>query len=216
MTHGDPDFPPGDTAALLVIDVQNDFCPGGALAVPEGDQVVPVINRLAGAFRDVLMTQDWHPSGHHSFASSHPGRQPFETVELDYGAQVLWPDHCVQGSAGAAFHPALDLPQAELVIRKGFRREIDSYSAFYENDHKTPTGLSGYLRSRGLSRLFLAGLATDFCVHFSAVDAAREGFAVTVIEDACRAIDLDGSLEAAQRAMREAGVAMVRSEALCP
>lgn len=216
MTHGDPDFPPGDTAALLVIDVQNDFCPGGALAVPEGDQVVPVINRLAGAFRDVLITQDWHPSGHHSFASSHPGRQPFETVELDYGAQVLWPDHCVQGSAGAAFHPALDLPQAELVIRKGFRREIDSYSAFYENDHKTPTGLSGYLRSRGLSRLFLAGLATDFCVHFSAVDAAREGFAVTVIEDACRAIDLDGSLEAAQRAMREAGVAMVRSEALCP
>ncbi|MCG8357025.1 MAG: bifunctional nicotinamidase/pyrazinamidase [Kiloniellales bacterium] len=201
---------------MLVIDVQNDFCPGGALAVPEGDQVVPVINRLAGAFRDVLMTQDWHPSGHHSFASSHPGRQPFETVELDYGAQVLWPDHCVQGSAGAAFHPALDLPQAELVIRKGFRREIDSYSAFYENDHKTPTGLSGYLRSRGLSRLFLAGLATDFCVHFSAVDAAREGFAVTVIEDACRAIDLDGSLEAAQRAMREAGVAMVRSEALCP
>lgn len=216
MTHGDPEFPPGDTAALLVIDVQNDFCPGGALAVPEGDQVVPVINRLAGAFRDVLLTQDWHPSGHNSFASSHPGRQPFETVELDYGAQVLWPDHCVQGSAGAAFHPALDLPQAELVIRKGFRREIDSYSAFYENDHKTPTGLSGYLRSRGLSRLFLAGLATDFCVHFSAVDAAREGFAVTVIEDACRAIDLDGSLEAAQRAMREAGVAMVRSEALCP
>lgn len=199
-------FRPGDTDALLAIDVQNDFCPGGALAVPEGDRVVPAINRLAERFRHVLMTQDWHPPGHGSFASAHPGRQPFETIALDYGAQTLWPDHCVQGTPGAEFHPDLALTRAELVIRKGFDPAIDSYSAFQENDRKTPTGLAGYLRERGFKRLFLAGLATDFCVHFSAVDGARAGFEVVVLEDACRAIDLEGSLAAARAAMAEAGV----------
>ncbi len=197
---------PGADDALLVIDVQNDFCPGGALAVADGDAVVPVINRLAGAFASVLMTQDWHPAGHSSFASSHAGRNPFETVELDYGTQVLWPDHCVQGSAGAAFHKDLDLPGAELIIRKGFRPAIDSYSAFYENDQSTPTGLTGYLRTRGFTRVFLAGLATDFCVAYSALDARREGFEAVLLEDACRAIDLDGSLAAARTQMAEAGV----------
>ncbi len=199
---------------LLVIDVQNDFCPGGALAVPEGDAVVPVVNRLARHFPDVVMTQDWHPSGHLSFASAHPGRQPFETIELAYGAQTLWPDHCVQGSRGAAFHPGLDLPQAELVVRKGFRKAIDSYSAFYENDRRTPTGLAGYLRERGFHRVFLVGLATDFCVHYSAIDARREGFAVLLVEDGCRAIDLAGSLDAAMRAMAAAGVQRIASDAL--
>lgn len=191
---------------LLVIDVQNDFCPGGALAVPEGDTIVPLINRLAAGFDHVMLTQDWHPPGHESFASAHPGRAPFETIDVAYGAQTLWPDHCVQGTRGAAFHSDLETTRAELVVRKGFRRAIDSYSAFYENDHQTPTGLGGYLRERGFKRLFLAGLATDFCVHFSAVDAAREGFDVVVIEDACRAIDLDGSLAAARTAMSSAGV----------
>ena len=199
---------------LLVIDVQNDFCPGGALAVPEGDAVVPVVNRLARHFPDVVMTQDWHPSGHLSFASAHPGRQPFETIELAYGAQTLWPDHCVQGSRGAAFHPGLDLPQAELVVRKGFRKAIDSYSAFYENDRRTPTGLAGYLRERGFRRVFLVGLATDFCVHYSAIDARREGFAALLVEDGCRAIDLAGSLDAAMRAMAAAGVQRIASGAL--
>ena len=199
---------------LLVIDVQNDFCPGGALAVPEGDAVVPVVNRLARHFPDVVMTQDWHPSGHLSFASAHPGRQPFETIELAYGAQTLWPDHCVQGSRGAAFHPGLDLPQAELVVRKGFRKAINSYSAFYENDRRTPTGLAGYLRERGFHRVFLVGLATDFCVHYSAIDARREGFAVLLVEDGCRAIDLAGSLDAAMRAMAAAGVQRIASDAL--
>lgn len=202
----------GRRDVLVVIDVQNDFCPGGALAVPDGDAVVPLINRLAGRFAHVLMTQDWHPAGHASFASSHPGRAPFETIELAYGRQTLWPDHCVQQSPGAAFHPDLDLPQAELIIRKGYDPAIDSYSAFFENDRKTATGLTGYLRSRGLERLFLAGLATDFCVGFSAVDAAREGFEVMVIEDACRAIDLEGSLAAAKARMLEAGARFVRSE----
>lgn len=205
---------PGADDALLVIDVQNDFCPGGALAVPDGDVVVPLINRLAGGFAHVLLTQDWHPPGHESFASTHPGRQPFETAEVAYGAQTLWPDHCVQGTSGSAFHRDLDTTRAELIVRKGFRRSIDSYSAFYENDHETPTGLGGYLRERGLKRLFLAGLATDFCVHFSAVDAAREGFDVTVIEDACRAIDLEGSLAAARAAMDAAGVRFVAADAL--
>ena len=199
---------------LLVIDVQNDFCPGGALAVPQGDAVVPVVNRLARHFPDVVMTQDWHPAGHLSFASAHPGRQPFETVELAYGAQTLWPDHCVQGSDGAAFHPGLRLPQAELILRKGFRREIDSYSAFYENDRRTPTGLAGYLRERGFRRVFLVGLATDFCVHYSAVDARREGFAAVLLEDGCRAIDLAGSLAAAMRAMAAAGVERIAGDAL--
>ena len=203
-----------DTAALVVIDVQNDFCPGGALAVPDGDQVVPLINRLAPRYRHVLMTQDWHPAGHHSFASAHPGRQPFETIEVAYGPQTLWPDHCVQGTPGADFHPDLALPQAELIIRKGFRREIDSYSAFFENDHATSTGLAGYLRSRGITRLDLCGLATDFCVNFTAVDAAKEGFFVRVIEDACRAIDLEGSLAAAKQGMAAAGVGFITSAAV--
>lgn len=191
---------------LIVVDLQNDFCPGGALAVPEGDQIVPLVNRVAGQFRHVIMTQDWHPPGHQSFASHHPSKAPFETFEAPYGTQVLWPDHCVQGTAGAAFHDDLDLPQAELVLRKGFHKEIDSYSAFYENDQKTPTGLVSYLRERGFTSLYLCGLATDFCVSYTALDAAREGFEVTVLEDACRAIDLEGSLAAARRAMTEAGV----------
>lgn len=198
-----------DSDVLLVVDVQNDFCPEGALAVPDGDAVVPLINRLAQVFPDVLLTQDWHPPGHLSFASSHPGRQPFETIEVAYGTQVLWPDHCVQGTPGAAFHPKLEVPAAELVIRKGFDREIDSYSAFYENDHETPTGLTGYLHTRGFTRVFLAGLATDFCVHYSALDAVREGFQVVVIEDACRAIDLEGSLATARTAMQTAGVELI-------
>ncbi len=208
------DTTPGRGDVLLVIDVQNDFCPGGALAVPDGDAVVPVINRLAGGFEHVLLTQDWHPAGHTSFASSHPGRHPFETIEVAYGAQTLWPDHCVQGSTGAAFHRDLEATRAELIIRKGYDRAIDSYSAFYENDRTTATGLTGYLRTRGFERVFLAGLATDFCVAYSATDAAREGFAVVVIEDACRAIDLDGSLAAAKAQMSEAGASLVPSSAL--
>ena len=205
---------PTDSDVLLVIDVQNDFCPGGALAVSRGDEVVPVVNRLGAAFAHVVLTQDWHPSGHHSFASAHPGRKPFETIELAYGPQTLWPDHCVQGTAGAAFHRDLHLPHAELVLRKGFRAAIDSYSAFYENDQRTPTGLAGYLRERGLTRVLLAGLATDFCVHYSAVDARREGFAVVLIEDACRAIDLDGSLAGALVKMRAVGVEFTKSAAV--
>lgn len=200
---------PEDDDLLLVIDVQNDFCGGGALAVPEGEAVVPVINALAGRFGHIVLTQDWHPAGHLSFASSHPGRQPFETAELGYGPQVLWPDHCVQGTQGAAFHAELALPQAELVLRKGFRPAIDSYSAFFENDQKTPTGLGGYLRERALGRVFLCGLATDFCVQFSALDARRLGFETVMIEDACRAIDLEGSLAAARAGMAEAGVLTV-------
>ena len=208
------DLTPGDGDVLLVVDVQNDFCPGGALAVPDGDQVVPVINRVAARFSHLLMTQDWHPSGHSSFASSHPGRSPFETVEVAYGPQTLWPDHCVQGSAGAAFHAGLDLPRCELIIRKGFRREIDSYSAFFENDQTTATGLTGYLRDRGITRVFSAGLATDFCVNFTAVDAAKQGFQSIVIEDGCRAIDLEGSLAAARATMAEAGVTVISSDAI--
>jgi nicotinamidase/pyrazinamidase len=194
---------------LLVIDVQNDFCPGGALAVAGGDAVVPVINRLAQRFAHVVLTQDWHPTGHSSFATSHPGAVPFQTITVDYGPQTLWPDHCVQGTAGAALHPQLSTERAELIIRKGFRREIDSYSAFYENDRHTPTGLAGYLRERGLKRIFLAGLATDYCVHYSAVDARRLGFEAIVIEAGCRAIDLAGSLAAAWTSMGEAGVQRV-------
>jgi nicotinamidase/pyrazinamidase len=205
---------PGESDLLLVVDVQNDFCAGGALAVPEGDAVVPVVNRLAERFEHVLLTQDWHPPGHHSFASSHPGSKPFDTIEFAYGAQTLWPDHCVQETEGAAFHRGLHVPRAELVVRKGFRTAIDSYSAFYENDRRTPTGLSGYLRERGLARLFLVGLATDFCVHYSAVDARRHGFAVVLVEDGCRGIDLAGSLADALRRMAEAGVERVTSEAI--
>ena len=208
------DLRPGPTDLLLVVDVQNDFCPGGALAVPDGDEVVPVVAALMPRFDHVVLTQDWHPPGHGSFASSHPGRRPFETIEAAYGEQVLWPDHCVQGTPGAAFHPDLDTSQAELILRKGFRREIDSYSAFFENDHRTRTGLSGFLRERGFRRLFLAGLATDFCVKWSALDARREGFGVVVLEDACRGIDLDGSLARAREEMRQAGVALTTAAAL--
>ena len=203
-----------ENAALVVIDVQNDFCPGGALEVPDGDAVVAVINAIASRFPARILTQDWHPPGHLSFASSHEGKAPFETTTLPYGEQTLWPDHCVQSTAGAAFHRDLETAGADLVLRKGFRRGIDSYSAFYENDRGTPTGLVGYLRSRGISRLFFAGLATDFCVAWSAIDGAREGFETAVVEDACRGIDLEGSLDAAWAQMAEAGVARVRSPAL--
>lgn len=198
-----------DDAALVVVDVQNDFCPGGALEVPDGDAVVPAINRIAPRFAARILTQDWHPPGHGSFASSHAGRAPFETADLSYGEQVLWPDHCVQGTVGAAFHSGLATDGADLVLRKGFRPEIDSYSAFYENDRRTSTGLAGYLRGRGISRLFFVGLATDFCVAWSAIDGAREGFEAVVVEDACRAIDLDGSLAAAWEQMAAASVARV-------
>lgn len=194
--------------ALIVIDVQNDFCPGGALAVAEGDAIVPGINAILGDYDAVVFTQDWHPAGHSSFASQHPGRAPMEMTEMPYGPQVLWPDHCVQGSHGAAFHPDLAVNRAELIIRKGFRRGIDSYSAFFENDRETPTGLEGYLRTRGIERLDMAGLATDFCVQYSALDAAQLGFSVRVVTDLCRGIDLDGSLSAALEAMRAAGVAL--------
>jgi nicotinamidase/pyrazinamidase len=198
-----------DDDVLVIIDVQNDFCPGGALAVADGDAVVPVINRLAGRFDHVVLTQDWHPSGHSSFATSHPGSVPFETIGTAYGQQTLWPDHCVQGTPGAAFHPQLTTERAELVIRKGFRNAIDSYSAFYENDRRTPTGLAGYLRERGVKRIFLTGLATDFCVYYSAVDARRLGFDTVLVEAGCRAIDLAGSLDAAWAGMAEAGVQRV-------
>lgn len=194
---------------LLVIDVQNDFCPGGALAVADGAAVVPIINRLASRFEHVVLTQDWHPRGHSSFATSHPGHAAFETIAMPYGPQTLWPDHCIQGTPGAAFHPELETTRAELVIRKGFRPPIDSYSAFFENDHTTPTGLAGYLRERGLRRVFLVGLATDYCVNYSAVDARRLGFGAIVVEAACRAIDLGGSLDAAWAGMAAAGVERV-------
>ncbi len=202
------DWQPKASDLLLVVDVQNDFCPGGALAVPDGDAVVAVANRLMRSFDHVALTQDWHTPAHGSFASSHAGRQPLETIDMAYGEQVLWPDHCVQGTHGAAFHPELDVGRAELILRKGFRRGINSYSAFRENDRTTRTGLAGYLRERGFERLFLCGLATDFCVAWSALDARREGFAAVVVEDACRAIDVGGSLERARADMREAGVAL--------
>ena len=194
--------------ALIVIDIQNDFCPGGALAVPGGDEIVAPVNALMGGFDAVILTQDWHPAGHSSFASEHAGKDQYELIEMPYGPQVLWPDHCVQGSTGAAFHPGLNTIRADLIIRKGFRRAIDSYSAFFENDHTTPTGLEGYLRTRGITDLTLVGLATDFCVNYSAVDAARLGFRVTVRADLCRAIDLDGSLGAAMAGMAGAGVSL--------
>lgn len=196
------------TQALIVIDVQNDFCPGGALAVPEGDQIVPGINALIDAHDTVILTQDWHPAGHSSFASSHAGKAPMELVDMPYGPQVLWPDHCVQGSDGATFHKDLNTTRADLIIRKGYNPAIDSYSAFFENDQTTPTGLEGYLRTRGITDLVMVGLATDFCVNFSAVDAAKLGFAVTVRQDLCRAIDFDGSLAAAQAGMTAAGVTL--------
>ncbi|PJF09702.1 bifunctional nicotinamidase/pyrazinamidase [Pseudorhodobacter sp. MZDSW-24AT] len=192
--------------ALIVIDVQNDFCPGGALAVAGGDAIVPGLNRMMADAACVVLTQDWHPANHASFAANHPGAAPFSLTEMDYGPQVLWPTHCVQGSAGAAFHPDLDVARADLILRKGFRPAIDSYSAFFENDRRTATGLHGYLQDRGLRRLVLAGLATDYCVAYSALDAARLGYAVTVRMDLCRAIDLDGSLARMRAEMQAAGV----------
>lgn len=195
--------------AVLVIDVQKDFCPGGALAVSGGDEIVAPINALVPEYPVRVFTQDWHPGDHLSFASQH-GADPFTTTEMPYGTQVLWPDHCIIGSEGAGFHEALDTRGADLIIRKGFRREIDSYSAFFENDHVTPTGLEGYLKSRGVDTVVLCGLATDYCVNFSAVDAAKLGFKVTVIESLCRAIDLDGSLAMAKQGMAEVGVTLAQ------
>lgn len=199
------------TDCLLIIDVQNDFLPGGALAVPDGDQVIPVVNQLAQAFGRVVLTQDWHPSEHVSFAANHPGTQPFGTIDLPYGRQVLWPVHCVQHSTGAALADGLDVPHAQLIVRKGYHPHIDSYSAFFEADRKTPTGLLGYLRELGIQRVFCVGLATDFCVAWSALDARAAGLEVAVIEDACRAIDLDGSLAQAWQQMADAGIARLQS-----
>lgn len=196
----------GERDLFLVVDMQNDFCPGGKLAVPHGAEVVPLINDTAAKFAHVVLTQDWHPGGHLSFASSHPGKKPFESIEAAYGSQVLWPDHCVENTAGAAFHSDLAIPHAELVLRKGYHREIDSYSAFYENDRETPTGLSGYLGERGFKRVFLAGLAFDFCVRYSAEDAVREGFEAIVIDDACRGIDLEGSITATREVFAKLGI----------
>ena len=197
--------------ALLVIDPQVDFCPGGALAVPGGDAIMREINTLAYRFDHVILTQDWHPAAHISFASTHPGAAPYQTIEAPYGPQALWPDHCLQHTPGAAFHPALDIPHAELILRKGFRPGIDSYSAFLENDHTTPTGLAGYLRERGLSRLFLCGLAYDFCVRFSAIDGKALGFDTIVLEDATRAVALPGSVEATNAALAAAGIPLIQT-----
>ncbi len=202
---------PGAGDVLIVVDVQNDFCPGGRLAVQKGDEVVPVVNALSKRFSNVVLTQDWHPAGHQSFATSHPGRKPFDSVKLAYGEQVLWPDHCVQGSDGAALHKDLSVPHAQLVLRKGFRKEVDSYSAFLEADRKSRTGLGGYLKERGIKRVFICGLATDFCVAWTALDARQLGFAAAVVEDACRAIDMQGSLAAAWDKMKKAGVKRIGS-----
>jgi len=198
---------------LIIVDVQNDFCTGGALAVPGGEKVVPAINRIGERFENVVLTQDWHPADHVSFVSNHPRKRPYETIELSYGSQVLWPDHCVQGSSGADFHRGLETVRASLVVRKGFRRHIDSYSAFYENDKKTPTGLAGYLRERDLKTLFFAGLAFDFCVRYSAEDARNAGFDAVVIEEACRGIDLDGSVAATHHSLKSLGIPVVGIEA---
>jgi nicotinamidase/pyrazinamidase len=203
-------------ACLIVVDVQNDFMPGGALAVPQGDAVVPAINRVAAKFEWIVATQDWHPHGHASFASSHPGRKPFETTRLAYGEQVLWPDHCVQGTEGAALHRELAIPRAQLVVRKGYHPGVDSYSAFLEADRRTSTGLAAWLRELGIRRLWFCGLATDFCVAWSALDAQAAGFEATVIEDACRAIDLDGSLDRAWQQLQGAGAGRARSDGVTP
>jgi nicotinamidase/pyrazinamidase len=203
-----------DGDILLVVDIQNDFCPGGALAVPHGDEVVPSINRLATRFPHVVLTQDWHPPGHLSFASAHPGRKPYDTIEVAYGSQILWPDHCVQATPGADFRNDLQIAHAELILRKGYHREIDSYSTFFENDRTTHTGLGGYLRERGFTRVFLAGLAFDFCVRYSAEDARREGFDVVVIEDACRGIDVDGSMAETRETLRSLGVVSSSADAV--
>jgi nicotinamidase/pyrazinamidase len=196
---------------LIVVDVQNDFCPGGALSVPDGNAVIEVIHRIAPRFENIVLTQDWHPADHVSFASTHPGKQAFESIELGYGMQTLWPSHCVQGSQGAQIHPALQLTRAELILRKGFRREIDSYSAFYENDRTTSTGLAGYLRERGLRRVFLVGLAYDFCVGYSALDARRLGLEAIIVRDACPAIDLHGSVKRIEAEFAREGVAVIES-----
>jgi nicotinamidase/pyrazinamidase len=204
----------GPHDVLIVVDIQNDFCPGGALGVPRGNEVVPLINRLAARFEHVLLTQDWHPAGHLSFASAHPGRKPYDTIEVSYGSQILWPDHCVQGTPGAEFRKDLQITHAEVILRKGYHREIDSYSAFYENDRKTNTGLAGYLRERGFARVFLSGLAFDFCVRYSAEDAQSEGFGVVVLEDACRGIDLQGSIAATRQLFSQLGIACVSGDAI--
>lgn len=197
--------------ALLIIDMQNDFCEGGALEVPDGSTIVPVINKLAENFDVVLQTQDWHPAGHSSFASTHAGKHPYDTIEMDYGTQVLWPDHCVQGTNGAEFHPELNTNKTQVIIRKGFRASVDSYSTFYENDHTTKTGLTGYLNARGIRDLYTVGLATDFCVKWSVLDGIKEGFAMHIVKDAVKGIDLDGSLDNAWYEMKEAGVNIVHS-----
>lgn len=206
-----PEIRPTQSDCLVVIDLQNDFLPGGALAVPDGDAVVPVIDTLLDRFTHVVASQDWHPAGHFSFASACSGAAAYDTITAPYGSQTVWPDHCVQGTAGSEFHSGFRLERAELIIRKGYRADIDSYSAFYENDRVTPTGLAGYLRERGFERLFFCGLATDFCVRWSVEDALKEGFDAVLIEDACRAIDLDGSLNAALTAMEDAGATRLTS-----
>ncbi|HET6527479.1 MAG TPA: bifunctional nicotinamidase/pyrazinamidase [Balneolaceae bacterium] len=200
--------------ALLIVDVQNDFCPGGALGVPGGDQIIPAINKLSQTFDTVILTQDWHPEGHSSFASSHEGKKPYETIKMPYGEQVLWPDHCVQGSKGGAFHPDLEPDRGQLIIRKGFRKGIDSYSAFYENDQKTTTGLAGYLKERGIEELYVCGLATDFCVRWSVLDGLSEGFDVFVVEDAVKGIDIEGSVDQAWNEMTNAGAKKISSKDL--
>jgi len=199
---------------LLIVDLQNDFCEGGALEVPSGGSIVPVVNRLIDSFDAIIQTQDWHPAGHASFASSYANKNPYDTTNMDYGTQVLWPDHCVQGSDGAAFHPDLNTNKSQVIIRKGFRPGIDSYSAFFDNDHKTKTGLTGYLKTRGISDLFTVGLATDFCVKWSILDGMDEGFNMHIVEDAVKGIDLDGSLEGAWNEMRSKGVTIVQSDSI--
>jgi len=200
--------------ALLIVDLQNDFCEGGALEVPDGSTIVPVVNQLINSFDVIIQTQDWHPEDHASFASSHKGKKPNDTIEMDYGSQVLWPDHCVQGSKGAEFHPDLNTNKSQVIIRKGFRPQIDSYSAFYENDQKTKTGLTGYLKTRGITDLYAVGLATDFCVKWSVLDGLKEGFNMHIVKDAVKGIDIDGSVESAWDEMKSEGVHVVHSESI--
>ena len=198
--------------ALLIVDIQNDFCPGGALAVPDGDSIIPVTNKLIDHFNIIIQTQDWHPAGHSSFASAHPGKNPYDTIEMDYGLQVLWPDHCVQGTTGAEFHPSLNTKKTQVIIRKGFRKEIDSYSTFFENDQKTTTGLTGYLKQRGITDLFVVGLATDFCVKWSVLDGIDEGFSMHIVKNAVRGIDIEGSVEKAWTEIEKKGAYIITSE----
>lgn len=198
--------------ALLIVDIQNDFCPGGALAVPDGDSIIPVTNKLIDHFNIIIQTQDWHPTDHSSFASSHPGKNPYDTIEMDYGLQVLWPDHCVQGTTGAEFHPSLNTQKTQVIIRKGFRKEIDSYSTFFENDQKTTTGLTGYLKQRGITDLFVVGLATDFCVKWSVLDGIDEGFSMHIVKNAVRGIDIEGSVENAWTEIEKKGAHIITSE----